>query len=315
MSENTPVFTMKDEGVIAAAPVETSIETGQPVEQPAVETPVVAQPTEQPVPVTEVPTPVVAPTVEYDPYEALGFEKGDANAKKVLDAYRAGKLKEYIDISARDYNAISDIDLIRQSIDEQYHMLPKEDRDLIFQNKYNLTGEAEADRLANAMIKADAFAMRQQKISEQQNYTIPEYKAPEQQVDTNAQKQVEEFSNMISSDPVITTFESNRVVKLGSGEHAYNFEAPKSFDVKQAILNPAGVFAAIVENVNGSGKLNIERLVKIANYAYHMDDVESALINHGITLGDKKLYNELHNVHTETPGTPADPKPKFRLVD
>lgn len=289
------------------------VETTEPVvDPPAVDPPVQADPPDasidQPAPAAQ------QPVVEYDPYEALGFERGDANAKKVLDAYRTGKLKEYIDISSRDYNTVSDVDLIRQDIAEKYHMVPKEDQELIFKNKYNLTGDEDADRLANIMIKADAHAMRQTKITEQQNYTIPEYKAPEQQVDPNAQKQIDEFINTINTDPIMTAFESNRQVRLGTGDDAYNFETPKSFDLKKAILSPDGLFAAVVENVNGAPKLNMQKLQRLANYAYHMDDVESALINHGKTLGARKSFEELRNPQEDPATVPPKQAPKYEVV-
>src|SRR5690606_14795549 len=123
----------------------------------------------------------------------------------------------------------------------------------------------------------------------QSEYKISRYEEADRQ-----EQDIKEFESFYENNEAIKTFEQNRLLRLGSGDDAMNFEVDKALDMRSATFDPQVFYGYVYDQQ--SGKMDMAKWLKIVNYAKNMEQVESELINHGKTLGIKSSDAEQRNV-------------------
>lgn len=252
---------------------------------------------------------------EYDPFEKLGV-KDDAYFQKLYQAYKNDALEEFLVATHTDYDAISDAELIRMQVENQYPTLQPDEKDLIFKMKlekeFNITDLEDSDnRAGQLMMKLEAQKIRDGLKQEQAQYQVKprvndEFEAYKQQMQAQqleSKKQLEAFHDYLKSTQEYKNFETNRIVQFGDGESKVNYEVnAKPEDFLRDSLDQDNFFSKFL---NQDGALDLVKWQKVWAYANDPTTVERAIYNAGKSQGEKRLYDELHNARVEnTTNTP-----------
>jgi hypothetical protein len=259
----------------------------------------------------------VAPTTQVDPYELLGLPKEDDGIKKLIAAYKAGDLANYLAIAATDYKSMSPEELIRIDIKEKYPHLSTQEVEVLYKKKlerdYGIGGE-EPDPAGAILMKADAENIRNGFLKRQAEYKIPT--APQVQPEPQAQSQVGEqevakFKEYVANHPDYKQFETNKMIRIGSGDEALNFEVDKTLDM---VAESADLTSFSREFWDDKGNLNMAKFIKVRAYARNPEAFEKALLNHGKALKEKELHEKLSNPRPDTPEAPPDPESRIKII-
>lgn len=304
-----------------AAPVYTVRRDGQPMAEPT-PAPVVTPPAEvAPPPVTPAPAPAETPK----PAEAAPPVADDVDpvvktygedAKKVLDAWKAGDLQNYLKVAATDYKAMSDEDVFRLDIqqknpgasDKLINSLLKQQL-----SKYDSGSFADDDKEAGEELrKLDADKVRDAFEAAKASYQIPTPTAPApdpeaQKFHEEQQAVMKEVEAVVVNHPVLKAFEMNPVIQLGEGEDALAFSVDPSLNVT-SLTNPGKMLEASFFSKNettGQIEFDMARYIDVRNYALNPKKVQQELINHGKALAAKAEFTARVNPGTEQAAPPA----------
>lgn len=346
MSDTQPTYALvPNDFVPQETPVETPvIET--PPETPLVETPTVEAPPEAPSPeapatitpeTIELPppappaaaTPEATPETQQEPPKAELTREDHIKAlgltpdfDKIIEAAKVGPdaLRDYLKNVTADYDKAEPLELLRMDFDKKYSSLDKSERDALWahtlETKYNITGDAEADKFANLVIKAEAEQIRSGLKEAQANYKLPEIKQPEPvpQVDEAKEQAYRQAVEIVENHPDLKQLEVSRTLKLGTGDDVFNYEIPAEVNLKDAVLKE-NLLASFWREENGKPVMDMNRFMKTKFYSENPEAYEQRLINHGKSLQAKKDLLELDNPATfNQGGTPPSSVPKYEVV-
>lgn len=264
-------------------------------------------------------TPVVTLTPEYQapqaPAEPVDYWKElgvDEDGRKVLEAYKQGKLDEFVSIKNTNYDVIPDEELLRLDIKNKYPTLSQEEQSRLYNKKlksYGFDEFADDDAILDSkiLLKADMQSIRDGLKQKQSEYQIGEYKAPSQ-VNEEAKAQQMQFENYINTLPAFKQFETDRTVKLTEG---LNFIAPQSLDVRKEAVNP-DAFLGRFWNADGSFKA--DKWAAVVNYAENAEMVIKTAVDYGKSLGRKENDDLLRNPSSSAPANAPVEQPKYVIT-
>lgn len=274
------------------------------VEEVAIEPVVAPEPQPEPQPQPE-PTPEPEPKVEPLPAPvAPAAEVKEAKPElteaelEILNAFRQDKLTELITTKAANYDALTVEDLIRYDLKKQYPKANDKQLEVLLNAKLKddyKQGEYDEATIEIGRIKLeqDAENIRDGLKAKQAEYKVPAYE-PTPVVDNSQEieAQIQQFTQYLDSNPDLKQFEASKIVRLGAGDTAMNYEVDKSLDVKQMTLDTNKFFTQFYDS---KGNLDVNKWIKVLNYAQNAEMVENALINHGKTFGRKEEFEGLRN--------------------
>lgn len=227
---------------------------------------------------------------------------------------------DYLKAKAVNYDNVTDVDIIRQDIKEQYPNLSDADVERLVNRKYSLSSDDDDEREDGLlMLKTDAYAKRQAKKEAQKNFVIPtvekpqeagnkQYELQQQQIEQQTQQRLQEYQRMIDEhESTKKLLESKRVtVELGEGVQPFNFP----IDNPQSLLSVAfgknwSRAIAINPQEADESKLipDIAKLQKIAYIAMN-PNYEKDIFNYGKSQGLKALVDEGQNARKPDGHTP-----------
>lgn len=277
------------------APKEEVVDTPAEIASPQVDTP---PPTDEgnPPATDDTPPPPPAEATPPPPAEPIDHWKElgiDEYERKLIDARRAGKLDEFVSIKNANYDNMSDVELLRLKLSQEYPTLSKEKLDVLYNKKlssYSLGDDFDDDaqEIGRIMLEADMLAVREGLKAKQKEYTVPSYTQTPQDTQEQERARQAEFLNHINSLPEFQQFDKDRVVKFGD----VNYAVPNDFDLKRATVDVDYFFS---KYMNPDKSLKTANWMKAAAYASNPEMVEKALIDYGKALGRKESDEALRN--------------------
>lgn len=316
------VLNMMPQPEPAAPPQPEPAAQPEPQPEPIVQ----AQPAQtESAPITEVLMPQQPEAPADDFYSKYGIAKDDPEFDKLLNAWKAGKLKEYAQVAFTDYDSMDDMTLLRMNHDKKYSALSPQERDLLFKHElettYNFTGDDELDTVAKIKIKNEAASIREELKKAASQYDFGSYRNPNEptpdqlQQQKAMQEQQERALQELYAHPDLKQFETTNVLKLGYGEETLSYEISNA-DVKALAFNPQALISSFIEtDASGKSSINMTNWLKVAAYAKDVAKYEKALIDYGKSLAEAKHAQELINPAPVNPvAQPDAPKPSFEFV-
>jgi hypothetical protein len=219
---------------------------------------------------------------------------------------KGGNPADYIAAKAIDYNQVSDEDLIKTDYRKQFPNLTKTEIDRLFNRKYgvadDMTEEEKEDRLIQ--LKADGHLKRQEKITEQQRFKIPEANIP--QTKDEAYEQWKQQQEAIPAametlkkfyenhEATKTLNESKRVaVSLGEGIALFNFSIDKPEVLTRMFTDGGEILQKLTSTQSGEPDVPKQHLfgLFLINPQKFMQDI----FNYGLQTGKRKLVEEGQN--------------------
>jgi hypothetical protein len=343
---------MQDENVVIsgyASAAEIAAGKDTPTEQAQTETPNAEQPAQQPQQAetaqVEKPAEVQQPTQQpaQQPADAWSGVTPESFAtrykdkrKDVLKAFgvndfmvdaldyydRTGSLAEYAEVKSVDYNKLSDDDIIRRGLRQEYaHLdLSPEDWEMLYENRVTNRFKTDADAFSEKEVKAgklelklEADKLRRQYIENQKKFVAPEIQKQEQ---PDLLMQMQEMQQYMAAVPEVKQFMSDKKLVLGSGDRTYNYEINNpqvlldvmtSGEVYQRHLMLRDEKGNPVLDTKGNPVVNYKKLMKAA--AIILDDAtyDKLLISHGISLGAKGIIDSVEHPETNKQGGTGEP--------
>lgn len=240
----------------------------------------------------------------------LGLDEFTINLHKHLS--NGGKAQDYIDARGRDWNSVSDMDIMRMEYAERYPNLTEEEVDRLLVKKY---GEDDLDDDGQIELKADAYKARQKKIEDDKKFKIAERQAPQAQENNSAELEAqiqEQLHYFVNHEATKALNQSKRVaVDLGDGK-SFNFNIDKP-EVLTKVITDGAVWQKIMSNEKGEP--DVAKLHQVALFAINPKKFVKDLVNYGKSLGHLREIEEGRNAVAQK-GRPADSsqeKPSYSI--
>lgn len=244
----------------------------------------------------------------------------DESFKEFFEAYKAGKLPEYLADRTTDYNKVSDESLVRSQIARKYQNI--DDLELRqkaiereFAKNYPLSGDEDEDKDVLESMKIDAAIERSQLVKEQaQRKGIPsldQSKAQEEQrkaAELEMTKQIESYL----SQPAVKQFETSRTAMIGEGEEAFKIEVPQNVDLRNVLSRPDQHFFPLF--VKPDGAWDDTKWHTIVAIASNYDNFRKAVADHYKAIGEKSEFLKSRNIPSAQDGNTPPPSTKERIL-
>lgn len=315
-------------------PTEEVIEVGgttiveSPIVETVVEMPIVAaaeeklEANESDFKLSDEPTPTV-PIIESTPIvpiswkEAIkGVDKKEA-AKELgitdfaleLNDYmeRGGSAADYINAKGIDWGSVADVDLIVSDMKKEFPKATDQQLQRMIAKKYNQTEFAEDEDKEDGLLllERDANKLRQEKISQQQSFKIPDAIIPETiktQQDFDLQMKAAQEQHQKEQEQIIQFYQNSEATKnlmtskrvaIDLGDNGkFNFKIDKPELVTEAITN-AEVWQKLTSTPQGEPDVLKQQLISL--FAFNPQKFASELVNFGKSLGEEKFVVEGQN--------------------
>ena len=234
----------------------------------------------------------------------------DDFAKKLL-VYRKenGNLTPFIDAATKDWDKISHEQLILDDLKKQYsniapakaEKLAKSDLNQRFSYKDDpLLSDEENREMAELMslkLEAEAERIRITRKTEQQQFldsvkpvdrTVETERLAREKQDADL-KEFNAFRAMVENNPSFTKLSTDKQIVLGSKEKAFKYSVnPES--IKEQTLDSQKFYGQFWQTEEGKNpQFNFDLWSKVSAYAQNPTAFEEALINHGMSVGEKKI--------------------------
>lgn len=219
---------------------------------------------------------------------------------------RGGKPVDYLDARAVDYNAVADDKLVKDSLKKQFPTFSSQQIDLYFSRKYSVSEDATDDEKAFAelQLKADAHTVRQQAISEQQKYKLPENGIPQtdeayqqwkQQQETRTSF-VEQRNNFYSSHEATKSLhESKKVtISLGKDVPPFNFNIDRPELITESFTDGGKTWQRLTTTQSGEPDVAKQQLISL--FSVDPNKFMQTIFNYGQQIGVRnKIVGEGQN--------------------
>lgn len=219
--------------------------------------------------------------------------------KGVVEFYeKTGDITPYLQAKSIDFNAMSDEEIMRRELREQYSELSDKAFDKLFKQevleKYKLDPEEWNDdevELGRELLKVQASKARQKYLEWQKGFQAPE---PAVQED-DSQELMKQFEESVKSNEATKKLLEARKISIQAGEDAFNFEVPNAEELIDMTINNDKFFSQFSPT---PGQLDYNKWYKTVAYSQNPEMFEKALINYGKTLGRSELTKDLKNPST-----------------
>lgn len=219
--------------------------------------------------------------------------------KGVVEYYeKTGDLTPYLQAKTTDFNGMSDEEIMRRSLREQYPDISEKAFDKLYRkevvDRYKLDvdeyGEDETE-LGRELLKAEASKARQKYIEWQSGFKAPDQgPAPQEQEQLTAAMQ--QFEQTVKSNPVTNQILSDKRIGIRVGDSEFNYELQDANSLVDMTLDNNKFFQQFA---SGEGQLDFGKWYKTVAYSQNPELFEKALINYGRTLGREEVTKEIKN--------------------
>jgi hypothetical protein len=265
------------------------------------------------------PAPAADQSPAIDWREALKANREEALRELGLDPFalelnehlkRGGKAADYLSAKAVDWTAVSDVDIVKQQLQQKFPQATKEQIELFFNKKYSQyeLADDEDKQVGLMMLMSEAQELRTQKVAEQARYKLPEPVPPQaaspSQPDPAQQQQSEFFHKIINSEATKALFNSKRVaIDLGEGVKPVNFTVTNPQQLMDVLFNPE-VAAKIGRTPQGEPDVAFWH--EFALFASNRQQYKQVIRNSGRDEAKRQLVTEGQNA--QRPATVVPPQ-------
>lgn len=267
-----------------------------PAAEPTPE-PLAAEPAPEPAPEPQ-PEPVADPK----PEPAKEYQFKDDFIKQVVEFYeKTGDLTPYLQAKTIDFASMSDEEIMRRSLREQYSDLSDKAFDRLFKqeviDKFKLDVDEwseEDSELGRELLKVEASKLRTTYLDWQNSFKAPEPVATQEQKQAEAEGQeaLLKFEQEVKSNPFTKSLLEGKKLTITTSDGEFNYEIPEVDPLLDMTVNNDLFFSQFA---NEQGSLDYAKWYKTAAYSQNPELFEKSLINYGKTLGRAEVTKEIKN--------------------
>ena len=232
----------------------------------------------------------------------------DPKVVGILEAYKEGKLNDYLKELSTDYATMSAEEVMRHQLRQEYPKASEKQLDILFRKEvvsaYNLNSDDDEEREEGLeLLSAKADKYRDGLIKTQESYLLPKYTEKEVEQDNSIQLEenaLNDFKIQINESPLTKQLIETNKLTFGDGEDKFSFPVQNTENLLNVLYDSQkwadGLFI-VEKNKDGSDKLipNIEKQLLIA--AVHQDHVGflKELGKQFKAKGGKSVVDDLEN--------------------
>lgn len=277
-------------GQTAAEPVSEPAATAEPVAEP------VSKPAEN--------TSFDNPTPEKETAREYKFK--DDFIKNVVEFYeKTGDITPYLQAKLVDFNGMSDEDVMRRNLREQYADLSDKAFDRLYKtqvvDKFKIDSDEwgeEDSELGRELLKSEASKVRNQYLDWQNNFKAPDQEVGQESND-EAVEQLRRFEQEVKSNQYTKNLLEAKKISIKTSDGEFNYEIPEANSLFDMTIDNDKFFSQFA---NPDGQLDYNRWYKTAAYSQNPEMFEKSLINYGKTLGRSEVTREIKNPSTASVG-------------
>lgn len=286
---------------------------GQPLAEPAASEPAAESAPSESAPAVEstpdpVQTPDPSPAPTPEPSEPAREWKDDF-IKGVVEYYeKTGDLTPYLQAKLVDFNGMSDEEVMRRNLREQYPDVSDKAFDRLYKqqivDKYKLDvdewGEEDSE-LGRELLKVEATKARQKYIDWQNGFKAPEpvQSLESQQEQAEVEEALRQFEQSVKGNQLTSQILNDKRIAVKVGDNEFNYEVQDAQSLVDMTLDNNKFFQQFAA---GEGQLDYSKWYKTVAYSQNPEQFEKALINYGKTLGREEVTKEIKNPSTNTVG-------------
>lgn len=291
---------------------------GQPISTPES----VPESTESPV--NESPAPPQAEVVEPTPQPVSepareapkSYDFKDDFIKGVVEFYeKTGDLTPYLQAKTVDFTNMSDEEVMRRNLREQYSELSESAFERLYKQQVVDKFKIDADEwgeddssLGRELLKSEANKLRSQYLEWQKGFSAPEPKLSEDQ--EQAIELMKKFEEDVRNNNLTKTLMDSKKLSIKTPDGEFNYEIPQTDALLDMTLDNDRFFAQFA---NENGELNYEKWYRTAAYSQNPELFERSLINYGKSLGRLEINKEIKNPSSPNVGdVPTEASGDFR---
>lgn len=212
---------------------------------------------------------------------------------------RGGNAADYLSAKSIDYNNVSDEDLLKTSLREQFPNFTKEEINRLFNRKYGTSDTMEDEEKEDKLLelKADAHIKRTAKIQEQQKFKIPEQVTPQVKDEAYAQwKQLKESQPQMMEQLVSfynnheatkSLNESKRVaISLGENVPPFHFNIDQPEMITKALTDDGTIVRRLTTTQSGEPDVAKQQLIML--FSHNPQKFIQDIFNYGQSRGVRK---------------------------
>lgn len=243
-------------------------------------------------------SPEPAPEPALEPAKESTYKFKDDFIKQAVEFYeKTGDLTPYLQAKTIDFNQMSDEEIMRRNLREQYSDLSDKAFDRLYKievtDKYKLDVDewAEEDsELGRELLKSEATKLRGKYQDWQKNFSAPEPEVTQEQND--AVEQLQKFEQEVRSNEFTKNLIEGKKLTIKTADGEFNYEIPHADSLLDMTINNEKFFGQFA---NPNGQLDYGRWYKTAAYSQNPEMFEKSLINFGKTLGRSEITKEIRN--------------------
>jgi hypothetical protein len=244
--------------------------------------------------------------------ETATYNFKDDFIKEAVEYYeKTGDLTPYLQAKLVDFNAMSDEEIMRRELREQYPDVSDKAFEKLFHqqvvDKFKLDSEAydeDDTELGKELLKTEAAKLRSKYLDWQKGFKAPEPKADDNAAE--AQRQAEEtqakleaFAKSVKENEVTKSVLNDKRIAIKTTDGDFNYE----------LTNPDGLLDVTLDNtkfftqfLTGEGQVDYNKWYLTSAFAQDPEGFIKSIGNHFKGLGREEVAKEIKNPSNNSVG-------------
>lgn len=235
--------------------------------------------------------------------------------KEVVEFYeKTGDLTPYLQAKLVDFNAMTDEEIMRRELREQYPDVSDKAFDKLYRqqvvDKFKLDAESfEEDdvELGKELLKTEAAKLRAKYLDWQKGFKAPEPKSNDEEESRKAQEaqaQLEAFVGKIKEDAITKSILDSKRIAIKAGDSEFNYELADPNELLDMTIDNTKFFGQFTKP---DGQIDLEKWYLTSAFAKDPAEFIKNLGNHFKGLGREEITKELKNPsNNSVPDVPTE---------
>lgn len=235
--------------------------------------------------------------------EPSEYKFKDDFIKKAVEYYETyGTLTPFLEATSKDYDSMSDVDILRANFDKENQDLSDKAKAKLFDKvleKYNLDAYDEEDaEIGNVLLKRDASKLRNSFKQEQSQFlqSIQSQQEVIEQQPTQEEIAAQQQQARQTIQSGLAGVIKNNLIKIDANGEGINYQISDTEKVVDYALDSSKFLSTFAKD----GQVDWDKWTKVVAFAENPAQFIGELIKHGKSLGRKAMEAELKNVTPPT---------------
>lgn len=238
--------------------------------------------------------------------------KDDYIAKAVAYYEENGDLTPFLEATKFNYDDMSDEQVLRKKLRDNYKGLGNEAFERKFQRYMENNFDPDEDEsVRSELMRFEAKKVREELKAKQQDFLNIEPKAKTETPEVDQQEELKKWKGIVEADESVKSLKQEKALKIKYGDEEFTYEIGDADSIVEQAVDSNKFWSNFATEKNGEPSVDISKFTKVATYASDPEAYEKRLIEFGKSLGKENVIDELENpTEIKTPRRESsDPSP------